>query len=179
MELLLCRHGETDWNRDRRLQGQTDVPLNDAGRAQAAALARELAAEPIDAVYSSDLARAYETARAVAEPHGLAVTPLPALRERSFGTWEGLTDAEILERFPEARGRPWGDAETREQLTERVLAAVRGLAERHPGGRVVVVAHGGPINALLRHCGAVVEGGPVNCHVARFAVEAGAITRID
>jgi probable phosphoglycerate mutase len=179
MELLLCRHGETDWNRDRRLQGQTDVPLNDRGRAQAAALARELAGEPIDAVYSSDLARAYETARAVAEPHGLEVVRLRALRERDFGSWEGLTDAEIRQRFPDARDRPWGDGETREQLAERVLAVLDELAERHPGGRVVVVAHGGPINALLRHCGAEVVGGPVNCHVSRFAVEAGAVTPID
>jgi len=177
--LLLARHGETDWNREHRIQGKTDVPLNDEGRAQAAALAEELAAEPLDAVYASDLARARDTARAVAERHDLDVVELPELRERDFGTWEGLTDVEILERFPEARQRPWGDAETREQMTERVLAAVHDIAARHAGCRVLVVTHGGPIRALLRHCDPDDDRRIVNCHVARFAAEPGRLTRID
>ena len=177
--LLLARHGETDWNREHRIQGNTDVPLNDAGRAQAEALAGELAGEPLDAVYSSDLARARDTARVVAARHGLQVVELRELRERDFGTWEGLTDVEILERFPEARERPWGDAETREEMAERVLGAVHGIAARHAGGRVLVVSHGGPIRALLRHCDPDDDRRVVNCHVARFTAEPGRLTRID
>jgi len=178
-EILLARHGETDWNRERRIQGKTDRPLNDAGRAQAAELARALAAERIDAVYSSDLLRALDTARAVAAPRGLDVVTLRELRERDFGTWEGLTDTEILERFPEARTTPWGDAETREQLAERVVAALSLIADRHPDGRVLAVTHGGPIRAVLRRCSADVDGPIVNCHVARIAVVSGALTPID
>src|SRR4029079_3482461 len=98
--ILLARHGETDWNVERRVQGHSDTPLNDTGRGQARALAEELAGEPIDAVYSSDLVRAHETARLVAEQRGLDVTAIRDLREKHFGTWEGLTDVEIHDRFP-------------------------------------------------------------------------------
>src|SRR6185369_6866034 len=110
--ILLARHGETDWNVERRVQGHSDTPLNDRGRQQACALAEELAGESIDAVYSSDLLRAHETARIVAEQRGLGVTSIRDLRERHFGTWEGLTDEEIFERYPDVLdGGPWGDAE--------------------------------------------------------------------
>ena len=94
------------------MQGHTDRPLNETGVAQARALADELSGERLDAVYASDLARALDTARTVAEPRGLSVIPLPDLRERNFGTWEGLLDTEILERFPQAQTGPWGDDET-------------------------------------------------------------------
>ena len=177
-EILLARHGETDWNRDRRVQGQTDRPLNDRGRAQAAELARSLSEEHLDAVYASDLLRALDTARAVAEPLGLEVVALPALRERDFGTWEGLTDAEILARYPHARTQPWGDAETREELADRVLAALAEITSRHPEGRVLVVTHGGPIRAVLRSCSAGSDEAIVNCHVARLAAEGGTLARI-
>ncbi|HET7046509.1 MAG TPA: histidine phosphatase family protein [Gaiellaceae bacterium] len=178
-EILLARHGETDWNRERRVQGQTDRPLNEGGRRQAAELARSLAGEHLDAVYASDLLRAFDTARAVAEPRGLEVVALPALRERDFGTWEGLTEAEILDRFPHARTAPWGDAETREELAARVIAALGEIVDRHPGGRVLVVSHGGPIRAALRHCSAAAERPIVNCHVTRLAAESGVLTAID
>lgn len=178
--VLLVRHGETDWNRDRRLQGQTDVPLNDAGRAQAAALARELAGTEVDAVYSSDLARSLETARAIAEPHGLEVVTRAALRERHFGSWEGLTDEEIRARFPEAATGPWGDAETHEQLTERVLAALHEIAASHPGGVVVVVTHGGPMGRIWLACGGSPDERPRvgNCDVHEILVRNGSIHRI-
>jgi broad specificity phosphatase PhoE len=178
-EILLARHGETDWNRERRVQGHTDRPLSAEGRAQAAELARALSHERLDAVYASDLARALDTARAVAEPHGLAVVALPELRERDFGSWEGLTDEEILERFPEARTGPWGDAETHDELAARVLAALQSIAGRHPDGRVLVVSHGGPIHAVLRRCSARNEEPIVNCHVARLSVGDGTFRRID
>lgn len=176
--ILLVRHGETDWNRERRVQGHSDRPLNETGLAQAAALVEELADERIDAVYSSDLARALDTAGGIATARGLPVHPLSELREKNFGTWEGLTDTEIKARFPEASAGPWGDAETSEELAERVLGALRSIASDHPGGRVLVVTHGGALRAVLRHC-AVQDGPVLNCHVARIAVENGTLRSVD
>ena len=173
--ILLARHGETDWNRDRRVQGHSDTPLNDSGRAQARALADELAAESLDAVYASDLARASDTARIVAERHAVEVVLLPTLRERHFGSWEGLTDAEILSRFPDARPGHWGDGEGAEEMAGRVLAALHAIAWSHPGGTVLVVAHGGPLRAVLLHCGAEREGPIGNCDVIRVTVGDGRI----
>jgi broad specificity phosphatase PhoE len=178
-EILLARHGETDWNRERRVQGHTDRPLNDEGRRQADVLAAELESEPIDAVYSSDLVRAHETARIVAERLGLDVTVLPDLRERDFGTWEGLTDDEILARFPQARTGPWGDAESREEMLERVRAAMRRVADAHPGGRVLVISHGGPVRALLTACGGGEAGSIGNCVVHRVRLQGETLTRLD
>jgi uncharacterized phosphatase len=178
-KLLLVRHGETDWNLERRVQGQTDTPLNETGRRQAEALARELANERIDAVYASDLRRALDTARAIAGPRGLGVHLVPELREKNFGSWEGLTDDEVLERFPEARTGPWGDAETPDDVVERVLGALRHIAERHPGDQVLVVSHGGPLRAVLRHCAVNGVERIANCHVARIAVQDGNLTSID
>jgi broad specificity phosphatase PhoE len=176
--ILLARHGETDWNAERRVQGHTDRPLNEVGVAQAQALVDELSGERLDAVYASDLARALDTARAVAQPRGLSVVPLPELRERNFGTWEGLHDHEILERFPQAHTGPWGDDETPGQLEERVIAALFEIAARHPSGQVLVVSHGGPLRAVLRRCGLPSER-IANCQVARLAVENGTVRQLD
>lgn len=169
--ILLVRHGETDWNRDRRVQGHTDTPLNEAGRAQARELAGTLAAESFDAVYTSDLARARDTAAIVAGDHGVELVQLVALRERHFGTWEGLTDEEVLACHPDARPGHWGDGETPEEMTGRVLAALRSIAAAHPGGTVVVVSHGGPLRAVLLLCGADRDGPIGNCDVIRVAVD--------
>ena len=177
--ILLARHGETDWNRERRVQGHTDRPLNEVGRAQARALADRLAAEPIEAVYSSDLARARETAHIVAEPRGLTVVAVPELREKNFGTWEGLTDEEIVARFPEAAGGQWGDGETSEQVAARILRALRGIAAAHPAGHVLVVSHGGALRAVLRHSGTCCSDGIANCHVSRIAVEGRTFRSVD
>ena len=165
-ELLLVRHGETDWNLAHRVQGHTDTPLNAVGRAQARGLADSLAATALVAVYSSDLSRALETAIAVARVHGLEVTVDPDLREKNFGSWEGLTDTEIAARFPDAvRGR-WGDGETTEEVAERAIAAIERIRQRHPDGPVLVVSHGGALRAILDHLG--VEHGPIrNCDVFR------------
>jgi uncharacterized phosphatase len=146
--LLLARHGETEWNRVGRWQGWADPPLNDNGRAQAHELAAQLRATPFDAVYSSDLRRAHETALVLAAPHGLDVVTDPDLREIDVGPWSGLTRAEIAERFPDG-DRPGG--ETREQHSVRVLAGVERIARAHPGERVLIVAHGGCVRALQRH----------------------------
>ena len=147
--IILARHGETDWNRERRWQGHSDRPLTDTGRQQAHALATQLAAEPIDAVYSSDLIRAHETARIVAEQLGVDVVTVPGLRERRFGSWEGLQDVEVERRFPGVHGPP--DGETREEMARRVLDSLDAIAATHRGRTVLVVSHGGPIRAALRH----------------------------
>ncbi len=165
-ELLLVRHGETDWNRDRRVQGQTDTPLNATGLAQATVLATTLSSTPLVAVYSSDLARARDTAETVAGMHRLPVRIDVDLREKDFGTWEGLTDLEIRERFPHATRGAWGDGETTEQVTERAVRAVGRIRVRHPNGAVLVISHGGTMRAILAHLG--VEHGPIgNCEVFR------------
>jgi broad specificity phosphatase PhoE len=152
--LLLARHGESDWNRERRWQGHADRPLTDRGREQAAALAARLADLPLDAVYSSDLRRARETAAAVAGPRGLEVRQRPALREVDVGGWSGLTREEVAERYPDAFREwehgfaGWDDGETYRAMCERVVGEVLRIAANHDGRCVLVVAHGGPIRAI-------------------------------
>lgn len=169
--LLLARHGETDWNAVGRWQGRADPPLNERGRAQAAALAAALSGEQVDAVVSSTLARAAETAEIVAARLGrLPVARDVDLGEIDVGSWSGLTRAEVAERFPEGFAR-WlagdigHDGETREQLTARVVAALHRVAADRTGGRVLVVTHGGAIRAARRHAtgdpGTPVENGSV------------------
>src|SRR5919197_5490556 len=147
--IILARHGETDWNRERRWQGHSDRSLTEAGREQAQALATQLAAEHIDAVYSSDLVRAHETARIVAERLGVDVVTVPGLRERRFRSWAGLQDVDFERRFPGVHGPP--DGETREEMARRVLESLDAIAATHRGRTVLVVSHGGPIRAELRH----------------------------
>jgi broad specificity phosphatase PhoE len=154
--ILLARHGETDWNRDLRFQGHADVPLNDTGRAQARELARSLAEEPFDAVYSSDLLRARETAEIVASRLGLAVELDEGLREIDVGSWQGSTRSEL-------DGREW-DGEAYDDHRRRTVASILRIAERHPDASVLVVAHGGTLRriqeatageplALVENCG--------------------------
>jgi len=173
--LLLARHGETDWNRELRIQGSSDIALNALGREQAAALAAELADVPLDAIYSSDLGRARETAEAVAATHQLAVRLDPRLRERAFGNWEGLTREDIAE-LPEGSRH---DGESDDEVRERVLEAVQAIADAHPGEQVLVVAHGGALNALWHHAvGERVERW-ANCAVYRLAVREGEFLPVD
>jgi broad specificity phosphatase PhoE len=146
--ILLARHGETDWNRENRWQGWADPPLNESGRAQAVGLAKQLQETPFDAVYSSDLRRARDTAEIVAAPHGVPVVTDPGLREIDVGSWSGLTHAEIEERFPGGE-RP--DGETREQHLRRVLEAVERIARANPERRILLVTHGGTMRALRTH----------------------------
>ena len=155
--LILVRHGETDWNALRRFQGQTDVPLNAAGRRQAQALGTRLAGAAPDVLYASDLRRAWDTAQAIAATVGLAVQPEPRLREVDFGAWEGLTYAQISQRYPEAvaawQADPSGvappEGEALEELVARVQAALDDVLRRHPEGSAMVVAHGGVLQVLL------------------------------
>jgi 2,3-bisphosphoglycerate-dependent phosphoglycerate mutase len=184
--LILARHGETDWNRDGRFQGHADPPLNDRGRAQARALAALLDDDVIEAIYSSDLRRAHETAQIVAERKGLPVIVDSHLRERDVGQWAGLTLAQIEERFPE-QIRLWREGtisagESRESLTERVVAAARRIALAHPEGHVLVVTHGGAAR-MLRHATGrddhLSAPGLANCEVVRIAVRKDAIRGLD
>ena len=191
-ELLLVRHGETDWNRDRRFQGHADPPLNETGREQAHALAAELTSEGIELVYTSDLARAVETAEIVAARLGADVRSMRDLREIDVGEWQGLTWQEIEERYPDgarswrARGYGWETGETYEELGDRVVAALRRIASDHPEERVLVVGHGGTIRATR----AFIEGLSVpesrsrsraigNCEVFRVVTEDGSFRGID
>lgn len=152
--ILLARHGESDWNRAGRWQGHADRPLTDLGREQARELAERLASTELDAVYSSDLERARETAAIVAQPHRLPVRELAALREVDVGSWSGLTRIEAEQRFPDGYRRwlggseGWEDGETYEQLGERVVGAVLTIAAHRLGERVLIVAHGGSIRAI-------------------------------
>ena len=153
--ILLARHGETDWNRDGRFQGHADPPLNDTGRAQAVELVDSLASEELAAVYSSPLRRAFETAQIVAAAHGLEPVAVEGLREVDVGSWQGLTRAEVENRFPEQytrwldHGQGWEDGETYEEMGERVVATLFELAAAHDADRILAVTHGGPIRAAF------------------------------
>ena len=156
--LIVIRHGETAWNRERRLQGQLDIPLNDTGHAQARALAGSLASEPVDAIYSSDLSRAMQTAAPLSETLGVPVQSEPRLRERCYGTLEGMTYAEVAQPRPEDFARwqarvpdyapPQG--ESLRAFHERAVEIVLALVRRHPGERIALVAHGGVLDCLYR-----------------------------
>lgn len=146
--ITLVRHGETDWNLQKRIQGSTDVPLNEAGIAQAEAAAAGLADAGYAAVYSSPQSRALHTARIIAGAMGQDEPVTYAdLRERSFAGAEGLTGPEIAARFPD--GIP--DQETREAVVARALPVLVDIAERHPEEAVLVVTHGAVISSLVLH----------------------------
>ncbi len=157
--LIAVRHGETAWNAELRLQGHLDIALNDTGLRQARQTALALAQEPVSAVYASDLSRAWETAQAIARPHGIAVAPEPGLRERAFGSFEGRTHAEIEADHPEEARRwrtrepgfaPADGGESLIDFRQRVTDTAARLAARHVGGLVVLVAHGGVMDMLYR-----------------------------
>lgn len=161
MRLLLARHGETVWNTEGRYQGQTDIPLSQRGRLQAQALARRLAAEPLDAIYASDLQRAAETARMIAaarteDRSNVPVRLDPRLREMSFGAWEGLTYAEMQQQAAELVAQWNADrlnnappgGETLAQMTARLQDLLKDVRGAHPQGTVLLVGHGGPLRVL-------------------------------
>ena len=157
--IIAVRHGETAWNADARIQGQRDIGLNETGRWQAQRVGQALAEEPITAVYSSDLERAHATAQSISEVKGVPVIPHEGLRERSFGMFEGKTFDEIHQAWPEhahnwrkriPEWQPPEGGESLVQLRERVTRTVQELAARHPGEQIVVVAHGGVLDALYR-----------------------------
>lgn len=162
----LIRHGETESNRTRVIQGHLDVPLSTKGREQAEACGRALAGVRLDAVYSSDLSRALDTACAIARHHGCQVKTDPRLREINCGLMQGLSFSECQHRFPEffarwqtdplGQPRPGGESVT--QLYQRVVAALEDILRQHPGDSVAIVTHGGVIRCLTAH----VEGETVD-----------------
>jgi broad specificity phosphatase PhoE len=155
--LLLVRHGETDWNAAGRLQGHTDRPLNEHGRGQAKELAERLAVEGADAIYASDLSRAKETAEIVGERLGLPVVIDADLREKNWGNWEGLTgDERVHVEF---------EGESTQEHRDRMIRAVKRIAERHPGQRVVVVTHGGSLRRVQAFVNGVADAVIDNCSV--------------
>ena len=156
-QLILARHGETDWNREGRFQGQADPPLNAAGHDQAWALAERLAAYPIEAIYCSNLLRAVQTAEAVARATGARLQLDPRLREISQGEWEGMLATNIAIRFPTewaarqcdpVHARPPG-GESVAEVAERVWAATEDIARHYPDGPVLIVSHALALATLL------------------------------
>lgn len=160
--IVAIRHGETAWNVAVRIQGYTDIALNARGREQAlrlgVAVGKSHAGEPVHAIYSSDLSRAFDTAQAVANHTGLTVKPDVGLRERTFGIFEGHTFDEVMQTRPEDAKRwrlrepdycPEG-GESLRQFRTRILGCVEALAIQHPGEQIAVVAHGGVMDVLYR-----------------------------
>ena len=188
--ILLIRHGETAWNAVRRLQGHIDIDLNPEGQRQAAAVARALASEKLDAIISSDLKRALQTAEAIAAHHQVPLHVDPDLRERGYGAFEGLLYTEIAERYPEdfaawqARHvesvMPHGErkAESFREFYERSIAALASWAEKHPGQAIAVVAHGGVLECAYRAATGMSLDSPrdfqvKNASINRFTFEHG------
>jgi broad specificity phosphatase PhoE len=190
--VYLARHGESDWNAANRFQGHSDRPLTELGRRQAEALAELVAAQKVDAIYSSPLIRALETARIVAARTGLEVFEDEDLREVDTGSWSGLSRAEVQERFPEgferwiSGGAGWEDGETYEEMAARTLGAVSRIAGAHPDGRILVVSHGGPIRAIQAAARGMdiheyrrIKPVEPNARLSTVAVENGTIQRGD
>jgi 2,3-bisphosphoglycerate-dependent phosphoglycerate mutase len=162
-QVLFIRHGETDWNRIKRIQGHVDIPLADSGLAQAEQLAQRLVAEAregkrLDAVYSSDLQRAQQTAKPFAQALGMPLQLREGLRERWYGAFQGHDNDEIKAKFPgeyavwqtrdESFVPPGG--ESQRAFYERVLDAVRPMVAMHPNGRIACIAHGGVLDCVYR-----------------------------
>ena len=156
--IIAIRHGETAWNVDTRLQGHLDIALNSTGILQAARVAQALADEAIDAIYASDLLRAWQTANAIAHATEAPLLAHQGLRERGFGNFEGKTYAEIEAEWPDQsllwrkRVPDWAPpaGESLLALRERIATTVNTLAQQHIGGQIVLVAHGGVLDMLYR-----------------------------
>jgi probable phosphoglycerate mutase len=156
--IIAVRHGETAWNVEARLQGQLDIPLNERGHAQALRAAHSLAEDRPDVVVSSDLARAQATAQVIATVSACPLLLEPGLRERSFGSFEGLTHSEVAQRWPEDSQR-WrsrdpdfapGNGESLRVFFDRCVAATLRVIAAHAGKTIVLVAHGGVLDCLYR-----------------------------
>jgi 2,3-bisphosphoglycerate-dependent phosphoglycerate mutase len=185
-ELILVRHGETDWNREGRMQGHLDIPLSLTGLRQAEALAERLAGETFNALFSSDLARARLTAEQVARRTGHRIVTDPRLRERHLGVLQACTADESARLHPEAYAAFRGGSadyvipggESARSFFSRVIAALTEIAQRLAGSRVVVVSHGGVLDALYRHASGQGPEGPravrlLNASLNAFRFEVG------
>ena len=146
MEICLVRHGETDWNKEGRLQGQTDIPLNKTGRAQAASCADYLRGKNYEMIMTSPLLRAKQTANIIAEKMDLPVLEMSEFMERSYGNVEGMTADERIALFPDG---VFPNQESRECLTNRVLGGLQRIQQEQQAHKIILVAHGSVINAIL------------------------------
>lgn len=158
--VYLIRHGETDWNVEHRWQGHTDIPLNSRGQRQAEMVAQHVNNLGVSfaAIYSSDLARAYQTAWEIGAAVGVAVQLLPALREIDLGTWSGLTREEIRARYPveyqlleQGQDIPRGGAETGSALFHRTTETFEAMVTQYPNSAIIFVTHGGVIRAITNY----------------------------
>lgn len=156
--IIAIRHGETDWNALGRYQGQTDIPLNASGMAQAKQAASFLRDKTIHAIYTSNLSRASQTASEIAHARNEELRIIPELREQHYGVFQGLTGAQVMERWPDAYQK-WHDrvpefgpegGETRNEFKERCIKALKQVAVQHPGEILAVVCHGGVLDCLYR-----------------------------
>jgi probable phosphoglycerate mutase len=192
-ELILIRHGETDWNRELRFQGQLDVPLNAIGLEQARRVAERLAREDLHGLVSSDLQRALQTAQAVAG-HAQRIAPVQesGLREQHFGIMEGLRAPEVKARHPQVWEQwvrfeadfAFEGGESARRFQARVLAAVQAVAQRHTGRTVAVVTHGGVLDMVYRSARGLPLSGPrqsdiPNAGINRVRLRGGAIEILD
>ena len=178
-ELLVIRHGETDWNRQHRFQGQIDVPLNEIGQTQAGRLGQRLVDEPVDVLISSDLQRARSTADAVAQVRGLQPLIEPLWREQGFGVLEGLDLATIRSRHADL-WTSWirhdadyalpGGGESNTAFHARVTSALQAVLAAHAGRRVVVVTHGGVLDMLWRTAHALPLHGARVCDIPNTGI---------
>jgi probable phosphoglycerate mutase len=176
--LCVIRHGETAWNAEGRVQGQTDVPLSALGEAQALALAGTLAGERFAALYASDLERVRQTAAPAARALGLAPRLEAALRERHYGKFETLTYAEARERFPRDFARfkakeldyDFEGGESLARFNERALACVAAIARRHAGEQVLVFTHGGVLEMVRRHALGIGLAAPRDFEIPNAAI---------
>ena len=176
--IVAIRHGETTWNAAMRMQGQLDTNLSLRGRWQAGRVGDALAAEAIDAVIASDLARAFDTAQAIAGHHGLAVSIDPGLRERSFGIFEGYTYAEIDSKWPAEAAR-WrrhdpdfgpDEGETFRAFQARSVSTAARIAAAHAGRSIAIVTHGGVLDCLYRAASGVALDAPRTWELGNAAI---------
>ncbi len=172
---FLVRHGETEWNRVRRIQGLSDIPLNDTGREQAHAVAEILAAHKFDAIVSSPLSRARDTASIIAERLGMPQpTIVEGLIERNYGDAEGSNGQDLDHLYPPGTEIP--GREPREAVTARAIRALRELALAHPDSDVIAVAHGGVIRSVVEYAAPGQHHEPItNCSVHSFRMVAGSL----
>ncbi|KVT17990.1 histidine phosphatase family protein [Burkholderia ubonensis] len=182
-QILFIRHGETAWNRIKRIQGHIDIPLADSGLAQAQRLAARLARETrdgarVDAIYSSDLMRAQQTAQPAADALGLPLVLRAGLRERAYGIFQGHDSTEIEARFPDAYAawqtrdpgfEPEG-GESQRAFYHRVLHALEPIVAAHPGGRIACVAHGGVLDCVYRFANGLDLAAPRNYQLLNTSI---------
>jgi broad specificity phosphatase PhoE len=159
--IFLIRHGETEWNVLRRLQGHSDIPLNERGREQASRLAASLAGKEIDYICSSDLGRAYHTAQAIGNAKGMSVHTYPELRERHYGKWEGQDYERFRAQVPEFSTDSKNEAnqvEPFDTMQARAMQCIHSIMEQTDARNIVVVSHGGTINAILHFMSQGIHG---------------------